>query len=501
MQGHFLGGMDRNVAIAAFATCAGAMGLTSLLLKKSKQRETLPTFLTDKENGKVVRLLADNVNDISNDSLVKIVRQLDFWSKENQPESEMLDLTQRLIVAATWRKRPSWQCPKVRFGRTELQMSIITCGSMRFQHTWMPDFIPIAISKKKVIKTPSQDNLLEIVRQCLRMGINHFETARMYGTSEIQLAEALNTLIECGEIKRSDFILQTKLPVARNDKKEFQKYFDQSWAHFEKLGHVDLISFWSVGKPNQADWVLSDEEDGLMAAALEWKKQGKIKHIGFSTHGSADVIMRLIESNKFDYVNLHYHFFGSYHAEGTPDSKSGHGNLACVKRALELDMGVFNISPIDKGGRLYQPSSTVVRAIGSKMSPIAFSCLHALETVQMHTVSVGFARPEDLEEILEAAELFTRKREMKELLGGAETRLLKLAEERLGKEWAQKGLLSLPSFFDESAKGVGIGHVLYCHNMLHAYGMYDTARARYTSLETSNKWDDSKSLEENNKAM
>jgi hypothetical protein len=31
-----------------------------------------------------------------------------------------------------------WQCPKVRFGRTELEMPIITCGGMRQQQTWRP---------------------------------------------------------------------------------------------------------------------------------------------------------------------------------------------------------------------------------------------------------------------------------------------------------------------------------------------------------------------------
>jgi hypothetical protein len=31
-----------------------------------------------------------------------------------------------------------WQCPKVRFGRTELAMPVITCGGMRQQQTWRP---------------------------------------------------------------------------------------------------------------------------------------------------------------------------------------------------------------------------------------------------------------------------------------------------------------------------------------------------------------------------
>ena len=94
--------------------------------------------------------------------------------------------------------------------------------------------------------------------------------------------------------------------------------------------------------------MLSDADDGLYNFLLELQKAGTIKHIGFSTHGSAANIMRMINSNKFAYVNLHKHFFGDYHAAGTPDTLGGQGNAACVKRALELDMGVFGISPFDK---------------------------------------------------------------------------------------------------------------------------------------------------------
>jgi len=484
-------------------TTVTALGVAHIVRSKIMSKSASwnpPEFLTTGKSEKIIRLLADSIDNLSDDSLVKIGRQLEFWSKEPLSEEEMVDLTQRLIQAATWRTRNhSFQVPKVRYGRTELQMPVITCGTMRFQHTWAPDFLPVTISKKKVLKTPSQANLVDIVRQCLKLGINHFETARFYGTSEIQLTDALAKLVESGEFKRSDFILQTKLPASL-DQKSFKKLFNQSWNHFEKLGYIDLLSFWCVDKHEKADWILSDEEEGIMAAALQWKKEGKIKHIGFSTHASADVIMRLIVSNKFDFVNLHYHFFGSYHAEGTPDTQGGHGNLACVQKALELDMGVFCISPVDKGGRLYQPSSTVARLVGPKLTPISFAALHVLETAGMHTMSVGFARPEDLDEILAAVDLFTRIKENKTLLASAEFRLNKHAEEKLGKDWMEKGMLNIPSCFEESTNGIALGHILWCHNMLHAHGMYETARQRYTKLEET-AWNTRKSFEENAKKM
>lgn len=94
--------------------------------------------------------------------------------------------------------------------------------------------------------------------------------------------------------------------------------------------------------------------------------------------GDASIIYKLVDSGRFDYINVHKHFFGDYHAAGTPDglgerfckeclelanelthpsklktcsppTAGGQGNAAAVKRALELDMGVFGISPFDKG--------------------------------------------------------------------------------------------------------------------------------------------------------
>ena len=62
--------------------------------------------------------------------------------------------------------------------------------------------------------------------------------------------------------------------------------------------------------------------------------------------------MRAIETGAFEYVNLHYQFVGSYTASG--GGATG-GNGAAVAAARAADMGVFNISPVDKGGHLYAP--------------------------------------------------------------------------------------------------------------------------------------------------
>ncbi len=72
------------------------------------------------------------------------------------------------------------QVPTKRFGRTEVQMPVLTCGGMRYQQSWQ-DIAPEKVEKK------NQENLEATIQYALAHGINHIETARGYGSSEMQL--------------------------------------------------------------------------------------------------------------------------------------------------------------------------------------------------------------------------------------------------------------------------------------------------------------------------
>lgn len=502
----------------------------------------IPTFLASPLGPKVAAILDKHGENIHDDSFLKIVRQLEFWyhplvqqqdddqtngnnggNDDDGGETKFLELAERLAKIASWRQElvndmidtktnnneeeksssssssSSFQIPTVRFGKTELQMPIITCGGMRIQETWIPDTTTLLKpNKRKVVQSPSQTNLKDVIRCCLKLGLNHFETARFYGSSEVQFVDALVELIEEGTVQRKDFIFQTKL-FPMEDTKKFKEQWGASWSNVHKLQYVDLLSFHCVSQNDQIDWVLNDSPDGIYAFVQSLQAEDKIRHIGFSTHGSAETIMRMINSNKFAYVNIHKHFMGDYHAQGTPDTLGGHGNEAAVKLALELDMGVFNISPFDKGGKLYRPSEAVAKAIGPELSPIAFAALHSWKNQGMHTVSVGFARSSDLDEVIEAAKIYADGDRANVLVKGAEERLNNLAIEKLGKEWFEKGLLNVPSFYDKPSDGMALGHILWIHNCMTAYGMYEFCNDRYGML-LKTKWVKSKSYEENVKA-
>ena len=47
-------------------------------------------------------------------------------------------------------------------------------------------------------------------------------------------------------------------------------------------------------------------QGGCMDVLKEYQSRGKIRFVGFSSHGMTPLIVQAIETGQFDYVNLHY---------------------------------------------------------------------------------------------------------------------------------------------------------------------------------------------------
>jgi uncharacterized protein len=254
-----------------------------------------------------------------------------------------------------------------RFGRTEIQMPVFSCGGMRYQHKWK-DVAPEDIPEE------AQANLEATIRHALELGINHIETARGYGTSEMQLGRILPTL------PREKLIVQTKV-APFEDAAKFRHIFNKSMEYL-KLEYVDLFSLHGVNTAELLDWCL--KPGGCLAEARKFQREGRVRHIGFSTHAPLSVILRAIESGEFDYLNLHWYYINQ-------------NNRPAIEAATRQDMGVFIISPSDKGGHLYKPPSRLVE-LCKPLSPIVFNDLFCLARPEVHTLSIGAARPTDFDE-------------------------------------------------------------------------------------------------------
>ena len=428
------------------------------------------------------------------DRLTKVGRALKDLLKAYTSSEEDKDASLKLLVQNCEMLVKGLDCPKVRFGKTGVMISRVTCGGMRFQQAWGP-----AITKMDQVSKECQENVVEILKYAISSGINHIETARGYGSSELQVGVALEQLFQEGFVNREDLIIQTKVnPIATAA--EFREVCEKSFSLL-KLDYIDLFSFHGMNLHSHFDLLFNNGENGnLYDVVQEYVHAGKIRHVGFSSHGMPDVIKRFIESDKFEYANIHYHFFGSYTASG---SGPFGGNIENIRLCHDRDMGVFIISPYDKGGRLYAPSRKLRNLCLPDLEPITFGSLwlwmhesHDKMGAPIHTIVCGSARPSDMDEPVIAAMLLSDKNVQGKTLAVTQ-RLNRAMEDAVGKKWMKNWFVGLPDCF-EAKNATYFSCIVWLYNLIKGFGMVDFAVERYASYEGNlAKWDQNMSYWDN----
>jgi len=343
--------------------------------------------------------------------------------------------------------------PVRRFGRTELPMPVLSLGGMRFQQSWN-DLPPDQISAE------SQANLRATLEAAVVAGFRHVETARHYGSSERQLGWLLP------QVPDPSRILQTKVPP-QADPAAFEAELCLS---FERLGveRVDLLAIHGLNLPEHLEQTL--RPGGCLEVVRRWQAEGRVGSVGFSTHGPLPLIVEAINSGAFDYVNLHWYFIRQ-------------DNRPAIEAAIAQDMGVFVISPTDKGGHLHTPSP-LLRELCAPLHPIVFNDLFCLSAPGIHTISVGAARPEDLELHLQAVQLLPQAAQV---LPPIVARLEQVRREVLGEAWLASWQQGLPAWQDTPGQ-INLPTLLWLHNLVEAWGLEGYAKARYGLLGAGSHW-------------
>lgn len=340
-----------------------------------------------------------------------------------------------------------------RFGRTELAMPVLSLGGMRFQQSW--NDLP-----ESQLSEATQENLLAILRAAAAAGMHHIETAHGYGSSERQLGLLLP------RVRDPRRILQTKV-APRIDPEGFEADLRSSFQRLQ-VERVDLLAIHGI---NNADLLaLSLRPGGAVEVARRWQAEGRVGAVGFSSHAPLPVLLEAIRSDRFDYVNLHWYFIRQ-------------DNQAAIEAAGEHDMGVFLISPTDKGGHLHSPTSRLLE-LCEPLHPIVFHDLFCLSATGVHTLSLGAARPSDLELHLEAVALLPRAQE---LLPPILERLEAARRDALGDAWLTSWHHGLPDW-PQTPGEINLPVLLWLHNLVEAWGLEGFARARYGLLGNGGHW-------------
>ena len=325
---------------------------------------------------------------------------------------------------------------------------------MRQQHSWQ-DVDPNEIPKE------NQDNFEAILQRALELGIYHFETARGYGTSEWQYGRILP------ELPREDILVQTKIGV-KDSAAEFLEVFETSIGNL-CLEYVDFLSVHGINMPEHIEKCTCP--GGVLEATRQLQNEGRARHIGFSTHGLTSNTVDAIRTGEFDYVNLHWYFV--YDPITWP----------AVSAAAEQDMGVFIISPNDKGGKLYEPTEKM-SACCAPLTPMQFNDLYCLSRDEVHTLSLGAARPRDFDEHIAALRYYDERKRRSSLIAD---RIRQQMGQVLDDDWIDHWMDGLPEWYDCPGE-IHVKEILRLWNFAKALDMVSFAKMRYNLLGQAEHW-------------
>lgn len=240
-----------------------------------------------------------------------------------------------------------------------LKLSALGMGTMR---------LPVCEGDNSRI---DKDAARQMLDYALAKGINYYDTAWSYHntTSESVMGELLQAY------PRESFYLATKFP---GFKKDFMSRGEEIFnTQLEKcrVEYFDFYLFHNVCERN-VDLFL-DPQYGLLDFFLEQKKQGRIRHLGFSAHGSLDTVTRFLDA------------YGDHMEFGQLQLNWLDWDLQKAKDRVELlnqrNIPIWVMEPV-RGGKLVNLAPQYeekLRAMRPEATPVewAFRFLQSIPTV------------------------------------------------------------------------------------------------------------------------
>ncbi|KZL93298.1 aldo/keto reductase [Clostridium magnum] len=295
-------------------------------------------------------------------------------------------------------------------GSTGLKVSVIGFGGIPIQRIDDKD-------AKKVITSAEEK------------GINFIDTARGYSISEEYIGKAL-------EGRREKWIIATK--SMSRDRESMKKDVKISLSNL-KTDYIDLYQFHNIKTMEEYNKVLS--EDGAYNALVQYKNEGKIRHIGITSH-SLDILKIAIESGKFETIMYPYNIVENQAEE-------------LFKRAKELNIGVIAMKPM-AGGALIDGT-------------LALKYILQNENVTCAIPGMG-----TIEEVEENSNLGSNM----SVLNEEEKAKVKKISEELGTEFCRRCGYCAPC-----SKGIDIPSVFLFQGYKERYNLEQWAEERYAAMK------------------
>ncbi|MBE5731091.1 MAG: 4Fe-4S dicluster domain-containing protein [Clostridiales bacterium] len=182
-----------------------------------------------------------------------------------------------------------------------------------------------------------EKHTFDMVDLAMKSGVNYYDTAYPYhgGMSEVVMGKAL------ARYPRESFYLATKFPGH-----QISSSYDPKGVFEEQLAKcgVEYFDFYLLHNVYENSiGVYMDEKLGILDYFVEQKRLGRIKHLGFSTHGGLDTIKKFLDycgdEMEFCQIQLNY-------LDWTLQDAKAKYDLLCSR-----NIPVFVMEPV-RGGRL-----------------------------------------------------------------------------------------------------------------------------------------------------
>ena len=170
----------------------------------------------------------------------------------------------------------------------------------KFDNTTMP---LIALGCMRLPMRDGKIDMVELdkmVEYAMAHGANYFDTAYMYvdGKSENAIGEVLK------KYPRESFILTDKNPAYLvNSPADVHKLFNEQL----KKCQVEYFDNYMVHNINK-NTIRNYRDNDMYGELLKLKKEGKIKHLGFSFHGDPKMLREVISEHKWDFCQLQLNY-------------------------------------------------------------------------------------------------------------------------------------------------------------------------------------------------
>ncbi len=202
---------------------------------------------------------------------------------------------------------PGYEIPRRTLGKTGEKLSVIGFGGI-------------------MLNDNPQDFANELVAKAYDLGVNYYDVAPTYGNAEELLGPALKPY-------RKNCFLACK--TNKRDAKGAQKELENS-LRILQTDYFDLYQLHALSKVDDVDTAFAP--GGVMETVEKAKKEGKIKHVGFSAH-DVDAALRAMEYYNFDSVLFPINFASWNTGDFGPQvyaeaEKRGMGILALKAMAL-----------------------------------------------------------------------------------------------------------------------------------------------------------------------